>query len=261
MLLKLVSVRFILVFIAATAAACGDNMGSGVDGGGGGGGGEDSGGSPIDGGDDGDSDADPVGPTDGDLCAGPEECAESSVCDPDQSETSGTCSTTPCTVGDDDTCAPGGDGICVDFDSMNGGQDPRCLDPCETDDDCDQGQRCDETGDPQVDGTFCRHAEVGDPCVDADACGGGPWLCVTETEGTPSNDTWPDGYCSLPCAPGGCPAGTGCNDDFLQEGGDPFCVVLCDAVPSDTCERQPDYACQDVNTGAGVTFGCAPSVL
>ena len=248
--------RIMLTFVVSLAA-CGDNLSSGRDGGGGGGGGDGDGGSSL---------VDAASPdtgagalTDGDECATADDCAEGSACLPDQSETSGICATTPCTPGDDDTCAPGGDGTCVDFDAAGGGQDPRCVDPCEDDGDCDAAQRCDETGDPQVDGTFCRHAEVGDACEDADDCGGDPWLCVTMSEAGAGTQEWTDGHCSLPCT-GGCPDGTVCNDRFILDGGDPFCVVECGGA-LDTCERDPDYDCRDVEAAAGpttITFGCAP---
>ncbi|HUS67196.1 MAG TPA: hypothetical protein VMZ28_21810, partial [Kofleriaceae bacterium] len=197
------------------------------------------------------ADADPADllPTDGDLCASPDDCAAGSLCDPDQSETSGTCSTTGCTVGDDSTCAADGDGVCVDFDSMTGGDDPRCLDPCDEDGDCAQGARCDETGDPQVDGTFCRHAEVGEAC-DSDAdCGSAPWRCITE-----DGDGWPGGTCTLPCT-GGCPTRTRCNDKFAPGDDEPFCVVRC-TIAGDQCRA--DHACRDVGSALGAQLGCAP---
>lgn len=181
---------------------------------------------------------------DGTPCASVAECDVDSNCEPDQSGTSGVCSTIGCTVDDDATCAPGGDGTCVAGDTVEDA--PHCVDPCEETADCatDDGQRCDE------DGMFCRHSEIGDPCADAAECGQDPWLCKTEDP-----DGWPGGYCSIPCTDG-CPTGTICNRSLLT-GGDPFCVETCDAL-LEACDR-PDYVCQDVNdVQGGLQLGCAP---
>jgi hypothetical protein len=193
--------------------------------------------------------------TDGDACATFGDCDQNSQCAPDQSGTSGTCTTVGCAEGDDSTCAPGGDGTCVDFDA-DGDEPPRCLDPCEEEVDCDPAQRCDETGDADVEGTYCRHAEVGDTCEEG-TCGDAPWSCVL-MDGA---DEWPDGYCTIPCGDG-CPDGTVCNDKLIDDGTEPFCVEGCTIL--DGCPREPDYECQDVNAapgGGGITLGCAPSVL
>jgi hypothetical protein len=188
---------------------------------------------------------------DGAACATFGECAGNSQCVPDQSGTSGVCTTVGCTVGDDETCAPAGDGRCVDLDG-EGGEVPRCVDPCETTADCDtgDGQRCHDSGDEDI-GMYCRHSEIGDPCGSGAECGQDPWLCMTEAD-----DEWPGGYCSIPCA-GGCPAGTVCNDSVLSPG-TPFCVESC-TVLLDECSRE-GYLCQDVNTAGGLQLGCAPTI-
>lgn len=184
---------------------------------------------------------------DGTPCGSIGECDGNSECEPDQSGTSGQCSTSGCTVDDDTTCAPGGDGHCVDEDD---GDDvpPHCVDPCETTEDCatDDGQRCDEED------MICRHSVIGDPCEADGECGQDPWLCQTEAE------DWPGGYCSIPCGDG-CPDGTVCaNLSAILHGGDPGCVVACGGL-ADTCPRDGEgYQCLDVNTTGGNQFGCAP---
>ena len=188
---------------------------------------------------------------DGAACAGFADCAGNSQCEADQSGTTGVCGTVGCTVGDDSTCAAAGDGVCVDLDG-DGAEPPRCVDPCETDEDCDtaDGQRCHDSGDEEI-GMYCRHSEIGDPCESGAACGQDPWLCKTEAD-----DAWPGGYCSIPCG-GGCPDGTVCNDNVLGDG-EPFCVEACTGA-LDPCGRD-GYTCQDVNASGGIELGCAPTL-
>ncbi len=182
---------------------------------------------------------------DGTPCSSIEECDENSECEPDQSGESGQCSTSGCTVDDDTTCAPGGDGHCVDEDD---GDDvpPHCVDPCETTEDCaeEDGQRCDEEE------MICRHSVIGDPCEADGECGQTPWDCLTEAD-----DDRPDGYCTVPCGDG-CPDGTVCNDDLLG-GLDPHCVEAC--TLADGCPRD-GYSCVDVSS-SGLLRGCVPDIL
>lgn len=182
---------------------------------------------------------------DGTPCSSIGECDVDSECEPDQSGTTGQCSTSGCTEGDDTTCAPGGDGHCVD---EGGDAPPHCVDPCESSDDCatGDGQRCDD------DSMICRHSVIGDPCAADGECGQAPWLCQTEAE------DWPGGYCSIPCD-GSCPAGTVCaNLSDILHGGDPACVETCSGL-ADTCPRDGEgYQCLDVSTDGGSQFGCAP---
>lgn len=184
---------------------------------------------------------------DGTPCGSVAECDVDSNCAPDQSGTSGLCTTIGCTVGDDATCAPGGDGHCVDEDG-EGGAPAHCVDPCEETADCAtaDGQRCDE------DGMFCRHSEIGDPCGADGECGLTPWDCRTEAD-----DDFPGGYCTIPCG-GGCPDGAVCNDLLFGGADGPFCVEECTLEAG--CPRA-GYECLDVATGDGILRGCVPIAL
>jgi len=63
---------------------------------------------------------------DGTPCSSVADCNLNSNCELDESGTGGVCATVGCTVGDDSTCAPGGDGHCVDED--DGDQvPPHCV--------------------------------------------------------------------------------------------------------------------------------------
>jgi hypothetical protein len=183
---------------------------------------------------------------DGTPCGSIAECDGNSECEPDQSGTSGQCSTSGCTVDDDSTCAPGGDGHCVDEDA---GDDlpPHCVDPCDTSDDCagDDGQRCDQAD------MICRHSVIGDPCEADGECGQTPWDCKTEAD-----DEYPGGYCTIPCGDG-CPAGSVCNDDVLGGGEDAHCVESCTLI--DGCPRE-GYDCVDVSSSA-LLRGCVPTPI
>lgn len=189
---------------------------------------------------------------DGTPCASVAECDLNSSCDPDQSETTGVCTTVGCDVDDDSTCAPGGDGHCVDED---GGDDlpPHCVDPCETTEDCatDDGQICVDSGDDDI-GLFCRHSEIGDPCAAEGACGQAPWDCKTEAD-----DDFPGGYCTLPCGDG-CPDDAVCNDLLFGGTDAPYCVEAC--TLADGCPRE-GYECLDVSTDGSILRGCVPIVL
>ena len=178
---------------------------------------------------------------DGTPCDSVADCDVNSNCVPDQTGDSGVCTTVGCTVGDDTTCAPGGDGTCVDE------EPPICLDPCEASEDCQtaDGQRCDPED------MFCRHSVIGDPCEADGECGQTPWDCLTEAD-----DDHPDGYCTIPCGDG-CPDGTVCNDDLLGGGLDPHCVEAC--TLADGCPRE-GYSCLDVSS-SGILRGCVPDII
>lgn len=184
---------------------------------------------------------------DGDACETFGDCNVSSSCRTDPvEEPTGACMTLGCTVGDDSTCAPGGDGHCID--DVIPGQPfglPMCVDTCESDDDCRiaDGYFCrDETAAGL--GKFCWHAQIGDACADDADCGGAPMVCDT---------TQPGGYCTVACTAGAddCPD----NDVCVDPGGgaSPYCADICNPDdPSDPNDSSDPVPCRD-------GYACTPS--
>ena len=64
---------------------------------------------------------------DGTPCESVADCDVNSNCLADSSGTGSVCATIGCTVGDDSTCAPGGDGHCIDDEADE--LPPYCVDP------------------------------------------------------------------------------------------------------------------------------------
>ncbi|HVV86885.1 MAG TPA: hypothetical protein VHE35_27795 [Kofleriaceae bacterium] len=185
---------------------------------------------------------------DGATCAGFSDCAVGSICFSDPFEhPGGTCATVGCTVGDDSTCAAGGDGHCINLPTITTGTG--CVDRCANDADCRMadGYRCFDGG---ADGKYCRHPETGDACaVDADCGQAGVWQCRTGA-------AYPGGYCTpIPqCNPtngAGCTPGSSvCFDPTGPD--DPYCVDRCVGTGQGTC--RPGYTCTQV----GNARGCVP---
>lgn len=177
--------------------------------------------------------------TDGDTCEEFADCNVSSDCrDGDIEDPNGMCITMGCTVGDDSTCAPGGDGHCI-ADQIPGQAFglPVCVDTCDTDADCRiaDGYTCrDETAAGL--GKFCWHAQIGDACTSDADCGGGALTCDTAQ---------PGGSCTLACdVDTPCPDGDICVD---PGNGDPsFCADRC--ATSDPIPCRTGYSCV-VSTG------------
>ena len=190
--------------------------------------------------------------SDGDRCAGFYECNPQSVCLRDQFEQpGGSCQTIGCTIGDDSTCAEGGDGHCVT--NPTGGT--RCVDPCAQNTDCNEGQgwACVDHG---ADGLYCSHPEAGDPCAAASQCGNAPpWQCLMGAE-------FPGGYCTIPnCNPqtfAGCSPGSSIcfdpDDDVMNPNGNEYCADRCSIAMQD-CRN--GYTC--VSIGPDNLAGCVPT--
>lgn len=124
---------------------------------------------------------------DGDACEGAFACNVDSVCLASPETPGGYCTTIGCTVGDDRTCAPGGDAVCGRTEDLDRGF---CVDTCSSDADCRgaEGYRCEGLGA----GGVCAHAQVADTCrADVD-CGLDPWVCRPAAE-------FPGGHCTVPC--------------------------------------------------------------
>ncbi len=184
---------------------------------------------------------------DGDPCGSFGECAPSSVCSDNPFESpGGYCVTIGCTLGDDSTCAPGGDGVCVDADPFDG-QPAICVDRCSSTGDCraSDGYECTFIA-IGVQACIYDHRDVGAACGSDSACGDPPWECVTD-------DGFPGGYCGATgCtgAPDTCPGGAFC----AGIGGDTYCIEPCTPGAGDLdCRFIEGYECADFGSGF---FGC-----
>lgn len=187
--------------------------------------------------------------TDGDACAVVGDCNVDSLCAGNPFETpGGYCLTLGCTVGDDSTCAPGGDGVCVDFDGAGEGP-PACIDTCTQPSDCreSEGYTCQAVG-PGLMVCVAPHADVGDACEVATDCGVAPWECLTGAD-------YPGGYCGASgCDPSdedSCPDSGFCYDPDGGVDGDEWCAAPC-AIATD-CRMGEGYDCIDL----GGEMGCA----
>ena len=137
-----------------------------------------------------------------------------------------------CTVGDNATCADGGDGVCV-----NAGWGNVCLDFCGTTPDCRsaEGYVCGPAFATNI--CYLQHLTPGSACTTSSECGPPPWECLMGT-------IFPGGYCSADlCRPGiasDCPSGTLCYDPSTGVDGDEYCAKTCTG-PTE-CTR-PGYQC------------------
>lgn len=183
---------------------------------------------------------------DGATCAGFSDCAIDSICFADQWENpGGYCETVGCTVGDDTTCATGGDGHCVNLPTVGAGTG--CVDRCTADTDCRmaQGYRCFDGG--AATGKYCRHPQTGDACTAATDCGqAGQWFCLTGAQ-------YPGGYCTpIPqCNPVsglGCTPGSSiCYDP--PGAATPYCVDRCTGMGQGSCRTA--YTCTAIGNARG----------
>ena len=182
---------------------------------------------------------------DGDPCTHNGECNRHSICLPDPyNHPGGYCVTAGCTEGDDSTCAPEGDGHCVDLDS-NPMTPSSCVDACASDTDCreSEGYRCFD-GTSLGRGFYCRHPRAGEECAVADDCGGAPWECQ-------SGAGFPGGYCTVSgCTVGDattCGFGADCYDPDAATTDDQYCAQLCPLDGPNPC--RDGYVCTDVGGG------------
>lgn len=200
--------------------------------------------------------------TDGDACVGFGECQQDSLCLTDALEyPGGQCATIGCTIGNDSTCATGGDGHCVDLSSITAGlnQGAVCVDRCIGDTDCRQadGYRCFDGGGSV--GRFCRHPQAGDACgTDADCGNPNLWDCKTGLT-FPGGMCTPTTGCPTPGSGQGCsPTSSICYDSVLPAvSSDNVCANRCGGPIGTQGGCRAGYVCRDVNPApATTTLGC-----
>lgn len=198
---------------------------------------------------------------DGDPCVSFGECAIESTCREEPLEyPGGQCQRVGCTVGDDTTCATGGDGHCVDARLVSLGvrTGTACVDACTVDGDCRiaDGYRCVDGGAGV--GRYCRHPQAGDACaIDADCGGAMLWDCKVGVT-YPGGMCTPTTGCPTPGSSNGCSPGSSvCYDAVLPAvPTDNVCVPRCGGPANTQGGCRPGYACRDVAPGPGVTLGC-----
>lgn len=202
--------------------------------------------------------------TDGDPCVGFGECAQDSICLADGFEyPGGQCHRLLCTVGSDSTCAPGGDGHCVNYSQITTGVNGStvCVDSCVNDTDCRQndGFKCFDGGAGV--GKFCRHPHAGDACtVDTDCGSAALWDCKTGLT-FPGGMCTPTTGCPTPGEGNGCSNGLSiCYDSVLPAvATDNVCVDRCGGPENTQGGCRPGYVCRDTNPAPGamnVVLGC-----
>jgi hypothetical protein len=185
------------------------------------------------------------GAGDGDACETFGDCAPGSACSDNPFESpGGYCVTIGCTPGDDSTCAPAGDGTCIDpnpFDT----QPAVCVDSCSSSGECrtSQGYACAPI---DIGRSACLndHLDPGAGCSSDGQCGSPPWDCLT-------GDDFPGGYCGADdCTgdPDACPEGAFCG----IVDGNTFCVARCEPGPV-ACRFLEGYECVEFSGGS---FGC-----
>src|SRR5690606_1692380 len=131
------------------------------------------------------------------------DCGPGQLCANNEFEApGGACLTVGCTVGDDATCAAGGDGVCVAAAGVT-----LCGDGCLVTTDCRaaEGYQCVINPGSR---NLCAfvHARPGAACNGDDGCAaGGPWVCLRGAG-------FPGGYCAgVACDPDDartCPSGS-----------------------------------------------------
>jgi hypothetical protein len=199
--------------------------------------------------------------TDGDACAGFGDCAEDSACVLDPFEhPGGQCQRLGCTIGDDATCAAGGDGHCVDQLLITTGfqSGAVCVDACAIDADCRMadGYRCFDGGGTV--GRFCRHPQAGDACmVDGDCGADAEWDCKTGVA-FPGGMCTPTTGCPTPGLATGCSPGSSACFDSLLPGvpNDNVCVDRCAGPIGTQAGCRAGYVCRDADPSATTTLGC-----
>jgi hypothetical protein len=193
---------------------------------------------------------------DGDPCVSFEDCNRSQAClvNPFESP-GGLCLTIGCTIGDNTTCAPGGNPQCIAV----GGTLNLCLAGCMANGDCRaaEGYVCQGAAPPKSGLCLYPHAKIGDACTKDTDCGlvGSPWHCLT---GAP----FTNGYCSgIRCDPSDdrtCPTNAHCVDPTptTPQSGDEFCVKDCTTTAD--CRVADGYSCKPYDPNHPGMTACLP---
>jgi hypothetical protein len=209
-------------------------------------------------------DIDAAAIVDGIACGDSTDCAAGSECLDDPLEhPGGECQVVDCTVGNDATCAAGGDGHCVDLAAITSGvaTGTGCVDACTDDGECRQaeGYVCHDGG-PNV-GHYCRHPQAGDPCTTDASCGdAAQWDCKTGLT-FPGGMCTPTTGCPTPGDDTGCsPGSSACYDSVLPAvSADNVCVARCGGPAGTQGGCRAGYVCRDVDPSPGsgaVVLGC-----
>lgn len=195
---------------------------------------------------------------DGSACTGFGECAQDSLCQSDPLEfPGGMCGTLGCTVGNDATCATGGDGHCVNLGLITSGfnSGTLCVDRCATANDCrtTDGYRCVNGG--ATIGNYCRHTQIGDACTLVTECGdAATWRCSLVL---PGGSCTPAAACPTPGSSAGCaPFSSVCWQGLLPAPADNECVDRCGGPANTQGGCRTGLTCRDVDPGAGTILGC-----
>ncbi len=199
--------------------------------------------------------------TDGRACAGFGECAQDSLCQNDPFEyPNGECGTLGCTIGNDATCATGGDGHCVDLAAITSGQNSGtiCVDRCVTEADCRsaEGYHCIDGGGTL--GKYCRHPHIGDPCTLDGHCGdAATWRCSMVL---PNGNCTPRAACPTPGDSAGCAVFSSvCWEGLTPAATDNECVDRCGGPVNTQGGCRAGLTCRDVDPLGGAThvvLGC-----
>ena len=197
---------------------------------------------------------------DGAACTGFGECAQDSLCQNNAFEfPGGMCGRIGCTIGNDSTCAAGGDGHCVDLAQITAGFNTGtiCVDRCVSDTDCRQGEgyRCVDGG--GTIGKYCRHPQIGDTCTMDAQC--------DDAVGMRCGFSLPGGFCTVrqPCPTPGSSQGCAPLSSICWDGPTPadlnFCVDRCGGPENTQGGCRAGLTCRDVDPLGGPThvfLGC-----
>ena len=167
--------------------------------------------------------------------------------------------TVGCTIGNDSTCAAGGDGHCVDLAQITSGFNTGtiCVDRCVSDTDCRQGEgyRCVDGG--GTIGKYCRHPQIGDTCTMDAQC--------DDAVGMRCGFSLPGGFCTIrqPCPTPGSSLGCAPLSSICWDGPTPadlnFCVDRCGGPENTQGGCRTGLTCRDVDPQGGPThvfLGC-----
>lgn len=203
---------------------------------------------------------------DGDSCENFGDCAANSTCFKDALDfPGGYCRTNNCNVGDNTSCAPTGDGVCVESFPAAAGLDV-CMAGCVTNADCREnlGYQCVTDGSQ----SYCDHPRAGNACTVNDDCGPTPnasWECLTTN--------FPGGYCSIGVGTcniannTGCPIPTSvCHDPDGGGAAEQYCAQRC-ATAGEISAGEGDrfapcrsgYTCEQITSAGNEVGVCVPN--